>query len=62
MSSARGATTTIEGVSQPGHLDLARRIGCNYCQGFWYSPAVPAARAKDILTIGVDDWATAGHA
>lgn len=61
MSTARGATTTIEGVSQPEHLDLARRIGCTYCQGFWYSKAVSAPRAADMLLLSVDEWAKAGR-
>ena len=62
MSTARGATTTIEGVSELEHLDLARRIGCTYSQGFWYSSAVPASKADEMLTLTVDEWAQAGRA
>ncbi len=62
MALARGATTTIEGVCRLEHLELASRIGCTTCQGFWFSPAVPAQRATSMLTESVNTWACAGRA
>lgn len=38
-----------EGVETQSQLDLLRRMNCDEYQGFIYSPAVPAARLKEIL-------------
>ena len=38
-----------EGVEKPGQLDLLESLGCDYIQGFVYSPPIPAAGAAAML-------------
>jgi diguanylate cyclase len=38
-----------EGVETPAQLELLRSLGCDQYQGFYYSPAVPAAEFAGLL-------------
>ena len=40
-----GYTVVAEGVEQPEILRLLRKYGCDYIQGFYYSPAIPIDEA-----------------
>ena len=42
MTAELGITTTIEGISDPGHLEAARQHGFQYGQGYLWSTPVPA--------------------
>jgi EAL domain-containing protein (putative c-di-GMP-specific phosphodiesterase class I) len=56
IGTARGASVTIEGVSRAEDVALARRIGCNTCQGFWFGRAVNRARADAIVMTTDLQW------
>ena len=43
MAHKLGIKTIAEGVETEGQLKLLKSFGCDYVQGFLYSPAVPAA-------------------
>jgi len=43
MAHKLGIKTIAEGVETEGQLGLLKSFGCDYVQGFLYSPAVPAA-------------------
>lgn len=43
MAHKLGIKTIAEGVETEGQLSLLKSFGCDYVQGFLYSPAVPAA-------------------
>jgi diguanylate cyclase (GGDEF)-like protein len=38
-----------EGVETSDQLELLRSLGCDQYQGFWFSPAVPAAKFAELL-------------
>jgi diguanylate cyclase (GGDEF)-like protein len=38
-----------EGVETGDQLELLRSLGCDQYQGFWFSPAVPAAKFAELL-------------
>lgn len=44
LGKALGLTVTAEGVESPEHLDFLQREGCQYAQGYLFSPPKPAAR------------------
>ena len=41
--------TIAEGVETKGQLDLLNSFGCDYVQGYYYSPAIPAADFEKLL-------------
>ncbi len=55
MAHKLGIKTIAEGVETLGQQDLLKSFGCDYVQGFYYSPAVPTVQLKKMLkdlTIG----------
>ncbi|MBV8117358.1 MAG: EAL domain-containing protein, partial [Candidatus Eremiobacteraeota bacterium] len=51
LSKALGLHTTAEGVETPEQFDAIRRLGIDYAQGFWFSPAVDFETAKSHFAI-----------
>jgi EAL domain-containing protein (putative c-di-GMP-specific phosphodiesterase class I) len=49
MAHKLGIKTIAEGVETEGQLSLLRAFGCDYVQGFLYSPAVPAMEFVKII-------------
>ena len=47
-----GMQVIAEGVEGQGQLDLARSLGCEYVQGFYYSKPVDRERAASLLQSG----------
>ncbi len=56
MGHARGATVTIEGVSRPEDVALARRIGCDNCQGYWFAQALSVDFADALVASDALPW------
>jgi EAL domain-containing protein (putative c-di-GMP-specific phosphodiesterase class I) len=52
LGSALHMQVVAEGVETPAQLDLVRRVGCTYAQGYLLSPPVPAERLGDLLAEG----------
>lgn len=44
-----GVKVIAEGVETETQRQLLRQMGCTVCQGFYYSPAMPHAEARDAL-------------
>jgi diguanylate cyclase (GGDEF)-like protein len=44
-----GVKVIAEGVETETQRTLLRQMGCTICQGFYYSPAMPHAEARDAL-------------
>jgi len=51
VAHARGAVVVAEGIETAEDLDRARRWGCDRGQGFYFSPALPAAEAARLLSV-----------
>lgn len=49
MAHKLGIKTIAEGVETEGQLELLKSFGCDYAQGFWYSPAVTAAEFEKMI-------------
>lgn len=49
IAAARHMTTTAEGVETHRQLELLRALGCTEMQGYLFSPAKPAAEARQML-------------
>ena len=49
IAAARHMTTTAEGVETHRQQELLRALGCTEMQGYLFSPARPAAEAKQML-------------
>ncbi len=49
---ALGIRTTLEGIQDRAQAQRAADLGCDLGQGFWWSPAVPAARVLALLDSG----------
>ena len=47
---ARDMTTTAEGVETEAQREVLRKLGCSQMQGWLFSPAVPAAKLKQLLS------------
>ncbi len=43
LASELSLQTTIEGIETAEHADIARELGCNHGQGYFWSPPVPSA-------------------
>jgi EAL domain-containing protein (putative c-di-GMP-specific phosphodiesterase class I) len=56
LGHARGASVTIEGVNRADDVELARRIGCDTCQGFWFAPALSAEEAEELVSSDRLPW------
>lgn len=52
MAQKLGVTTVAEGVEQRSQVEFLREIGCDYIQGFYYSPPL-AAEKFEALAFGV---------
>jgi diguanylate cyclase (GGDEF)-like protein/PAS domain S-box-containing protein len=50
MAAARHMATTAEGVETEAQREVLRRLGCSQMQGWLFSPAVPAAKLKQLLS------------
>ncbi len=44
-----GLAITIEGIETSEEAALARAVGCDYAQGFLWSPAVPASAVDQVM-------------
>jgi diguanylate cyclase (GGDEF)-like protein len=49
IAAARHMTTTAEGVETQAQLDMLRKLGCSEMQGYFFSPAKPAAEIVRLL-------------
>lgn len=49
LAKTLGLSVTAEGVERRDQLDVLAKIGVDYAQGFWYSPAVDLESAKSFL-------------
>lgn len=49
MAHKLGIKTIAEGVETEGQRDLLKSFGCDYVQGFFYSPAVPASKFEEVI-------------
>ncbi|WP_025032767.1 bifunctional diguanylate cyclase/phosphodiesterase [Bradyrhizobium sp. DOA9] len=49
MAAARRMATTAEGVETEAQAEVLRQLGCSQMQGWLFSPAVPAAKLKQLL-------------
>jgi EAL domain-containing protein (putative c-di-GMP-specific phosphodiesterase class I) len=47
-----GAKTVAEGVETPAQFELLREIGCDYGQGFLFSPSLPAEGIQALVDGG----------
>ncbi|MCB1172965.1 MAG: EAL domain-containing protein [Leptospiraceae bacterium] len=52
MARSLNLVTIAEGVENTSQLQILAGTGCDYFQGFWYSPAVPAAELG-LIDLGV---------
>jgi diguanylate cyclase (GGDEF)-like protein len=50
LGSSLSIATTAEGVENRGQLDRIRAEGCTEVQGFYFSPARPAAELPDLIS------------
>ncbi|WP_256805411.1 EAL domain-containing protein [Bradyrhizobium sp. Bra64] len=50
MAAARHMVTTAEGVETEAQREVLRQLGCSQMQGWLFSPAVPAAKLKQLLS------------
>jgi EAL domain-containing protein (putative c-di-GMP-specific phosphodiesterase class I)/GGDEF domain-containing protein len=54
MAHTLNMRVVAEGIETPRQLELLRRLGCHYGQGFWFSRAVDLERFRALL----DGWST----
>ncbi|MDA9406648.1 bifunctional diguanylate cyclase/phosphodiesterase [Bradyrhizobium sp. CCBAU 45384] len=50
MAAARHMATTAEGVETEAQREVLRQLGCSQMQGWLFSPAIPAAKLKQLLS------------
>ncbi|MGY4341570.1 bifunctional diguanylate cyclase/phosphodiesterase [Bradyrhizobium sp. LM2.9] len=50
MAAARHMATTAEGVETEAQREVLRKLGCSQMQGWLFSPAVPAAKLRQLLS------------
>jgi diguanylate cyclase (GGDEF)-like protein/PAS domain S-box-containing protein len=53
-----GVTVVAEGVEDEEQADILRNLGCDFAQGFVWSPAVPAAEFDQLLRTGLPGLAS----
>ncbi|MBI3924432.1 MAG: EAL domain-containing protein [Armatimonadetes bacterium] len=49
LADSLGMKSIAEGVEEPAQLEALQALGCEYAQGFLFSPPVDAASATDLL-------------
>jgi diguanylate cyclase (GGDEF)-like protein/PAS domain S-box-containing protein len=49
LAHALGMKVTAEGIETPYQLDELRALGCEYGQGYLFSPAVPADKVEELI-------------
>ena len=52
LGDSLGLTVLAEGVEEEGQVDLLRKIGCEYVQGYYFSKPLPVSEMKNFL----DEW------
>ena len=62
MAHKLGLRVVAEGVERSAQMEFLRQHGCGACQGFLFSPAVPAERFAEFLRAGLPPTAGAGVA
>jgi diguanylate cyclase (GGDEF)-like protein/PAS domain S-box-containing protein len=53
LAASLNIATVAEGVETADQLDIARTEGCTEVQGYFFSRPVPAAKARELLTLAV---------
>jgi EAL domain-containing protein (putative c-di-GMP-specific phosphodiesterase class I) len=56
MAHSRNATVVAEGIARSQDEALARRAGCDACQGFWYAQALSAEGTADMARETRQPW------
>jgi predicted signal transduction protein with EAL and GGDEF domain len=51
LARAMGMQTVAEGVETTGQADLLRALGCDLCQGYYFSEPLPAHEASALLAV-----------
>ncbi len=54
LADTLGFNVVAEGVETPAQVEVLQRLGCQFGQGFHYSPAVPATRIDAMLASWLD--------
>lgn len=49
LSQGLNMTTVAEGIENELQLNILRSLGCNYGQGYFFSPAIPLEKAIDFI-------------
>jgi EAL domain-containing protein (putative c-di-GMP-specific phosphodiesterase class I) len=49
MGQGLGLTVLAEGVEREDQYDTLRRLGCDSYQGYYFSPALPAAEMTALI-------------
>lgn len=49
LARALGLVTTAEGIETPAELELARSLGCDLAQGYYFARPAPAADITEVL-------------
>ncbi len=49
LAKTLGLTVTAEGIERRDQLEVLEKMGVDFAQGYWYSPAVDVARAQSFL-------------
>jgi len=52
MAHRLGLKVVAEGVETQAQCDLLKAAGCDFAQGYLFSPAVDAAELEDLLRVG----------
>jgi sensor c-di-GMP phosphodiesterase-like protein len=52
LSDSLKLTVLAEGVEEKGQVDLLRKVGCEYVQGYYFSKPLPVSDMKEFL----DGW------
>lgn len=55
MAKARGSRVVAEGIASREDAQLAQKIGCAACQGFWFAGPLSAGATGSIAGAGVND-------
>jgi EAL domain-containing protein (putative c-di-GMP-specific phosphodiesterase class I) len=52
IAAERGVLLVAEGIERPEDLELVRKAGCGYAQGYLLSRPLPAAALAGLVTTG----------